>query len=56
MCREHSLVGPISVDNLIFQFFNFQFLFTSIYLFTGASQGYGDSYNIIHNISVELQS
>jgi len=35
---------------------NFQFLFTSTYPFTGASQGYGDSHNKIHSISVELQA
>jgi len=30
-------------------------VFTSIYPFTGASQGCGESRNIIHKISVELQ-
>jgi hypothetical protein len=54
MCSEHSPIGPVSIGNLTFQFFNVQFLFTSIYPFTGASQGYGYSHNIIHNIDVEL--
>jgi hypothetical protein len=37
-------------------FHSFIHVFTSTYPLTGASQGCGDSHNIIHNMSVELQT